>query len=87
VWTEWAANYGASPTVAAALFLLSEGRPLHDVMAKLTSAECEQVADIVSRWPDRFPPKTPAALEAQRVAASRKSAEAIPIDAAPLLIR
>jgi hypothetical protein len=80
VWTEWAANYGASPTVAAAVFLLSEGRPVHDVMAKLTPAECDQVGDIVSCWQDRFPPRTPAAVEAQRV--RRKSAEANPIDAA-----
>ena len=26
-WTEWATNYGVSPTVAAALFLISKSRP------------------------------------------------------------
>ena len=26
-WTEWAAEYGVSPTVAAAVFLMSKARP------------------------------------------------------------
>ena len=51
VWTEWATNYGVSPTVAAAIFLISEARPIHEVTAKLAPDEFEQVADIVSRWP------------------------------------
>ena len=34
-WTEWAAEYGVSPTVAAALFLISVHRPAHEVAAKL----------------------------------------------------
>ena len=66
VWTEWATNYGVSPTVAAAVFLISEARPIHEVTAKLAPDEFEQVADIVSRWPDRFPPGTPAALKSRR---------------------
>ena len=61
-WTEWATNYGVPSTVAAAVFLMSEARPTHEVMAKLAAGEFEQVVDIVSRWPDRFPPGTPAAL-------------------------
>ena len=63
-WTEWAADYGVSPAVAAAVFLMSEARPIDEVMAKLAPGEFEQVADIVSRWPDQFPPGTPAALKA-----------------------
>ena len=35
VWTEWATNYGVSSTVAAAVFLISEARPIHEVTAKL----------------------------------------------------
>ena len=66
VWTEWATNYGASPTVAAAVFLISEARPIHEVTANFAPDEFEQVADIVSRWPDRFPPGTPAALKSRR---------------------
>jgi hypothetical protein len=66
VWTEWATNYGVSPTVAAAVFLISEARPIHEVTAKLAPDEFEQVSDIVSRWPDRFPPGTPAALKSRR---------------------
>ena len=48
-WTEWAGDYGVSPTVAAALFLMSEPRP--QVTAKLAPGEFEQVIDIVWRWP------------------------------------
>jgi len=47
-WKEWATNHGVSPTVAAAVFLISEARPIHEVMAKLAPDESEQVADIVS---------------------------------------
>ena len=61
-----ATNYGVSPTVAAAVFLISEARPIHEVTANFAPDEFEQVADIVSRWPDRFPPGTPAALKSRR---------------------
>ena len=40
---------------AAAVFLMSEARPIHEVMAKLAPGEFEQVADIVSRWPGNSP--------------------------------
>ena len=43
-------NYGVSSTVAAAVFLMSEARPTHEVMAKLAAGEFGQVVDIVSRW-------------------------------------
>ena len=56
-WIEWAAKEKASETVAAALLLICETRPVHEVTAKLAPDEFEQVADIVSRWPDRFPPE------------------------------
>ena len=63
-WTEWAAEYGVSPTVAAALFLISVHRPAHEVAAKLTACEFKQVIDIVRRWPRpllaaRLPPSKP----------------------------
>jgi hypothetical protein len=64
-WTEWAADYGVSSTVAAAVFLISTARPIDEVMAKLAPGELEQVADIVPRWPDRFPPGTLAALKSR----------------------
>ena len=54
-WTEWAAEYGVSPTVAAALFLISVHRPAHEVAAKLTACEFKQVIDIVPRWPNPLP--------------------------------
>jgi hypothetical protein len=44
-WTEWAADYGVSSTVAAAVFLISSARPIDEVMAKLAPGELEQVAD------------------------------------------
>ena len=45
--TEWATNYGVSPTVAAAVFLISEARPIHEVMAELSPAS-------LSRSPTSF---------------------------------
>ena len=38
-------------------------RPIHEVTANFAPDEFEQVADIVSRWPDRFPPGTPLIVE------------------------
>ena len=71
-WTEWAAKYGVSPAVAAAVFLMSKARPIHEVMAKLAPGEFEQVADIVSRWPGQFPPGTLAFLIEMIVVAVQK---------------
>ena len=71
-WTEWAAEYGVSPTVAAALFLISVHRPAHEVAAKLTACEFKQVIDIVRRWPNNFASGTLAALETQKHAAQRE---------------
>jgi hypothetical protein len=42
-WTEWATKYGVSPTVAAALLLISERHPVHAIVAKLTAGEFKQV--------------------------------------------
>ena len=71
-WTEWAAEYGVSPTVAAALFLMSVHRPAHEVAAKLTACEFKQVIDVVRRWPNNFASGTLAALETQKHAAQRE---------------
>ena len=46
-WIEWAAKEKVSETVAAALLLICETRPLHKVVAKLTSGEFERVVDII----------------------------------------
>ena len=72
VWTEWAAEYGVSPTVAGALFLISVHRPAHEVAAKLTAGEFKQVIDVVRRWPNNFASGTLAALETQKHAAQRE---------------
>ena len=69
-WTEWAAEYGVSPTVAAALFLMSVHRPAHEVAAKLTACEFKQVIDIVRRWPNNFASGTLAALETRELTTS-----------------
>ena len=65
-WIEWAAKEKVSETVAAALLLICETRPAHEVMAKLAPGEFEQVADLVSRWPGQFPPATLAAVKSRR---------------------
>ena len=62
-WTEWAANIGVSPTVAAALLLICQARPLDEIVARLTPGELEQVAEIVGRCPDHFPSGTLNALK------------------------
>ena len=83
-WTEWAAEYGVSPAVAAAVFLMSKARPIDEVMARLAPGEFEQVADIVSRWPGQFPPGTLAALESRRQTPSPDPpAVSVPADQAP----
>ena len=46
-WTEWAAKAGVSPTVAAALLLISRSRPLPEVVARLTPGELEQVVGVI----------------------------------------
>ena len=56
--SEWAANIGVSPTVAAALLLICQARPLDEIVARLTPRELEQVVEIVGRCPDHFPPGT-----------------------------
>ena len=68
-WTEWAAERGVPPTVAAALLLISERRPAHEVVPKLAADEFKVVIDIVRRSPNHFASGTLAALESQRHAA------------------
>jgi hypothetical protein len=41
-WTEWAAKASVSPTVAGALFLICQARPLDEIVARLTPGELEQ---------------------------------------------
>jgi hypothetical protein len=82
VWTEWAAEYGVSPTVAAALFLISVHRPAHEVAAKLTACEFKQVIDVVRRWPNNFASGTLAALESQKHAAQRELTRSTSTDVA-----
>ena len=57
-WAEWPAKIGVSPTVAAALLLICQARPLDEIVARLTPGELEQVVEIVGRCPDHFPPGT-----------------------------
>ena len=62
-WIEWAAKERASETVAAAVMLICETRPVDEAAAKLTPGEFERVMDIVRRSPDQFPSGTLAALK------------------------
>src|SRR5690242_17176243 len=54
-WTDWIAKQGVSETVAAALYLISEGRKADEVVAKLTPGELKRFIEIVQAWPDHFP--------------------------------
>ena len=65
--TEWAAKEEVSETIAAAVLLICETRPVHEVVAKLTAVEFERVFDIVRRSPDHFPSGTLAALNELRL--------------------
>ena len=65
-WTEWAAKHGVSAKVAAVLILLSQARPLDDIVAKLTPIELEQVIKIVGRSPRGYPPGAYDALKGKR---------------------
>jgi len=67
-WSEWAANIAVSPTVAAALLLICQARPLDEIVARLTPRELEQVVEIVGRCPDHFPPGTLDALKSRSLA-------------------
>jgi hypothetical protein len=70
-WTEWAAEYGMSATVAAALYLISECRPIHKTLAVLTPDELKEVVQVIRRWPNQFPPVT--LLIVERYARSREA--------------
>jgi len=84
-WIAWAAKERVSETVAAAVRLICQNRPAHEVVAKLTPWEFERVVDIVRRSPDRFPSGTLAALESRcPIPARRPAADSVPADQAPL---
>jgi len=81
-WSEWAANIGVSPTVAAALLLICQARPLDEIVARLTPRELE--LEIVGRCPDHFPPGTLDALKARSLTFSHQpSSASISTDQAP----
>ena len=71
-WTEWAAKEEVSETVAAAVLLICETRPVHEVVAKLTPGEFERVVEIVRRSPDHFPSGTLAALKSRSPMPARR---------------
>jgi hypothetical protein len=83
-WTEWAAKERVSETVAAAVLLICETRPLHEVVGKLTTGEFERVVDIVRRSPDHFPRDTLAALKSRgAMLARRPAADDVSTDQVP----
>ena len=83
-WIEWAAKEKTSETVAAALLLICETRPVHEVAAKLTPAEFERVVDVVHRSPDHFPSGTLAALKSHSpLPAGRPQSYSVSTDQAP----
>jgi hypothetical protein len=83
-WIEWATKEKASETVAAAVLLICETRPVHEVVAKLTPGEFERVMDIVRRSPDHFPPGALAALKSRgAMLGSRPAADDVSTDQEP----
>ena len=54
-WTDWTVKQGLSEAVAAALYLISEGRKADEVVAKLTPGEMARFIEIAQQWPDHFP--------------------------------
>ena len=83
-WTEWAAKAGVSPTIAAALLLISRSRPLPEIVARLTPGELEQIVGVIGRWPDCFPHGTLAALKSVRLTRSPEpSAVCVSTDQTP----
>ena len=80
-WIEWATKEKASETVAAAVLLICETRPIHEVVAKLTPGEFERVVDIVHRSPDHFPTETLAALKSRSpIPAHRQQSASVSTD-------
>jgi hypothetical protein len=83
-WAEWAAKAGVSPTIAAALLLISRSRPLPEIVVRLTPGELEQVVGVVGRWPDCFPHETLAAFKGVRLTLSPEpSAVCVSTDQTP----
>ena len=70
-WIEWAAEYGMSARVAAALYLISECRPIHKTLAVLAPDELNEVVRVIRQWPNQFPPVT--LLIVERYARSREA--------------
>ena len=73
-WIKWAATEKVSETVAAAVLLICETRPVQEVVAKLTPVEFERVVDVVHRSPDHFPRDTLAALKSRGAMLARRPA-------------
>ena len=70
--------------VAAAVLLMCETRPVHEVVAKLTPGEFERVVDVVHRSPDHFPSGTLAALKSHSpLPAGRPQSYSVSTDQAP----
>ena len=83
-WIEWATKEKASETVAAAVLLICETRPVHEVVAKLTPGEFERVVEIVRRSPDHFPSGTLAALKSRSpIPAHRQQSASVSTEAKP----
>jgi hypothetical protein len=66
---------------AAAVLLICETRPVHEVVAKLTPVEFERVVDIVHRSQDHFPTGTLAALKSRSpIPAHRQQSASVSTD-------
>jgi hypothetical protein len=68
----WAAAKGVPKSVIAAICLLHDERSVDEIVARLTTAELEQIIKIAGRSPQVYPPGAYAALKEERHRRSMK---------------
>ena len=81
-WTDWTAKQGLSETVAAALYLISEGRKADEIVAKLTPGDIKRFSEVLQQWPDHFPRGALAAVRDSKPTSLSSSSSLAPLYAA-----
>jgi putative ABC transport system ATP-binding protein len=81
-WTDWTAKQGLSETVAAALYLISEGRKADEIVAKLTPGDVKRFSEVLQQWPDHFPRGALAAVRDSKPTSLSSSSSLAPLYAA-----
>jgi putative ABC transport system ATP-binding protein len=76
-WTDWTAKQGLSETVAAALYLISEGRKADEIVGKLTPGDLKRFIEVLQQWPDHFPRGALAAVRDSKPTSSSSSSSSL----------